>query len=442
VSKFFRRKSPPLGGFPILVIGSGGREFAIIWKLIHDRIRNSAIGQIFCAPGNGGTAGLEGVTNVDISATDIPALIAFAKAHNIYLTIVGPEDPLIMGIVDAFQAEGLRIFGPNKACARLEGEKDFAKDLMVRAGVLTAEYQVFTEYDKAVAWLNEQPEDKPWAVKVPGPALGKGALMCANRNEAIDAVRRVLVTEEFKEAGYAVIIEEYLEGYEVSLLAICSGQDVVALKPAKDYKREGYGDTGENTGGTGNASPHPKVTEAMLEEYLQTIVKPILNELGNFVGVLFVGLMVSKNWPFVLEFNVRFGDPEIEVILALMESDLFELLDAAVDGCLAEIEVEWKDKKALAVALMSPGYPRKYAKGKKISLPETFPDGVTIIHGGTKLDGNSDLITNGGRVLYVVVVADSFEEAIAIAYQVIGQIEVEGGWQYRTDIGADCLLAA
>jgi len=406
------------------------------------RNHSHRIGRIYCAPGNGGTARLRGVENVAIAATDIEGLVAFAKAKNIYLTIVGPEDPLIAGIVDAFQNEGLRIFGPNAECARIEGEKDFVKDLMVRTGVPTAAYQVFDDYDTAVAWLNEQPEDKPWAVKAPGAALGKGALMCANRAEALDAVERVLVDKEFKEAGYAVIIEEYLEGYEVSLLAICSGQDAIALKPGKDYKRVREGDTGENTGGKGNAAPHPKVTAAQIEEYLEKTVKPILKELGNFTGVLFVGLMITKDGPKVLEYNVRFGDPETEVILALLISDLLELLDAAVEGRLSEVKIRWRRKKALTVALTSPGYPGKYAKGKKIILPENLPKNVTIIHGGTAIDDDGNLVTNGGRVLYVTVLADSFEQAIAIAYEIAKQIEVEGGFDYRADIGADCIRKA
>lgn len=433
------KKQVPPGDYKILVIGSGGREFAIVWKLIQDRARNSAIGQIFCAPGNGGTAGLAGVTNVEIGAGNIPALLDFAKANNIYLTIVGPEDPLIDGIVDVFQAEGLRIFGPDKARAKLEGDKAWAKGVMTRAGVPTAAYHISESYDDAVEWLESQPADKRWFVKVSGPALGKGAIGCKNRAEALNAVRRILKEREFEEAGDTVVIEEWLVGYEVSFLCVCSGFDVVALKPAKDYKPVGDGDTGDNTGGMGNACPHPRTTDAQIEEYIETIVKPMLRQVGGLTGIMFVGLMITEDGPKVLEFNMRFGDPETEVILALLYSSLFELLEAAIDKCLGEVEARWLHKKALTVALVSPGYPEKYEKGKKIALPETLPNGVTIIHGGTKLTEDGSLVTNGGRVLYITVLADSFEEAIETAYHVIAEINVEGGFQYRLDIGNDCL---
>lgn len=436
------RLKPPKGGFKILLLGSGGREFAILLKLIADRLRNPAIGEIFFAPGNGGAVGLPGVTVVNIPADNIPALLEFAKREDIYLVIVGPEDPLVMGITDEFQKAGIRIFGADKARAMLEGSKAFAMEVMHAANVPIPTYKVFRSYAEAEVWFLTQPEDKGWYVKVNGPALGKGALGSENRAKAMENTCRIMVDKEFGEAGDTIVVQEYLGGYEASLICVCSGKDYKLLVPAKDYKPVGDGNTGPMTGGMANIAPHPLFTAEMLKECEERIVKPTLAQIGGVTGVMYFGLMITADGPKVIEINMRFGDPETEVQLALLENDLFELIEAAIDGCLDEITMIWSNKVAINIALTSPGYPGKYDKGKVITLPESLPDGVQLIHAGTKYDDEGRLVTNGGRVIYVNVVRSTLKEALDTGYEVAKQVEVEGGFQYRRDIGQDCLLAA
>lgn len=411
----------------VLVVGGGGREHAIVWKLA----QSPRVERVYCAPGNGGIAQIAEIVNIPVS--NIDGLAAFAKDHAIDLTVVGPEAPLVDGIVDRFQQEGLRIFGPRADAARLEGSKVFAKEVMTRAGVPTAPYQVFSHAEDALNWLNTQSVDHPWVVKADGNAAGKGVLICDNRAEAIDAVNLIMVDRAFGAAGDRILVEERLAGYEVSLLAICSGQDILTLAPAQDYKRIGEGDTGPNTGGMGNYSPVPNFSPDLIKFGVERVIAPTLREVP-FTGVLFVGLMVTEDGPQVLEFNVRFGDPETQVVLPRLENDLLELFEAAVDGKLGSITPQWSPRKAVTVVLAAGGYPGSYHKGDVIhglDAAASLPD-VIIFHAGTKLqDGN--IVTNGGRVLNVTALGDTFAKAIDRVYEAVGEISWDG-MTYRRDI--------
>lgn len=413
----------------VLVIGSGGREHALVWKLA----QSPRVEKVYCAPGNGGT-GLQ-AENVPIAATDLPALAEFAQREEIGLTVVGPEDPLAAGIADQFRALGLKVFGPSAAAARLEGSKIFAKEVMARQGVPTAPFQAFDDADAALRWLAEQPAEKPWVVKADGLAAGKGVLICDNRAETDAAVRRVMVAREFGAAGDRVLIEERIAGNEVSLLAICSGQDCIPLAPAQDYKRIGEGDTGPNTGGMGVYSPVPHFTSELLDFGINQVIAPVLRAV-DFVGVLYAGLMLTAQGPRVLEFNARFGDPETQVVLPRLESDLLDLLEAAADGRLGGMTAQWTARKAVSVVLASGGYPGSYEKGKPIFGLEqaaALPD-VTVFHAGTKqVDGR--IVTNGGRVLNVTALGDTFAHAIDRAYGAV-KVICWDGMVYRRDIGA------
>lgn len=413
----------------VLVIGGGGREHAIVWKLA----QSPRVEKIYCAPGNAGIAQL--AESVDIPVSDIAGLAAFARREGVGLTVVGPEVPLIDGIVNVFQQEGLRIFGPDADAARLEGSKIFAKEVMVRAGIPTAAYQAFDTAEAAMSWLNEQPEDHPWVVKADGNAAGKGVLMCDNRAQAIDAVNVIMVDREFGIAGDRICIEERLAGYEVSLLAICSGQDILTLAPAQDYKRIGEGDTGPNTGGMGNYSPVPDFSPELIEFGINKVIAPTLREVP-FTGVLYVGFMVTEQGPQVLEFNARFGDPETQVVLPRLENDLLDLFEAAIDGKLGSITPRWSPRKAVTVVLAAGGYPGNYKKGDIIhGLAQAAAlDDVIVFHAGTKcIDGN--VTTNGGRVLNVTALGDTFAQAIDRAYEAVQRISWDG-MTYRRDIAA------
>ena len=413
----------------ILVIGSGGREHALVWKLA----QSPRVEQIYCAPGNGGT-GLLG-ENVNLAVTDIEALADFAAAKQIGLTVVGPEVPLVAGIADVFTRRGLRVFGPNAAAAQLEGSKIFAKETMTRMGVPTAAYRAFDDAQEALRWLHTQPADKPWVVKADGLAAGKGVLICDNRAEAVTAVLQVLVTREFGDAGNRVLIEERLVGREVSLLAICSGQEILPLAPAQDYKRIGEGDTGPNTGGMGCYSPVGHFPAELVDFAVHHVIAPILRAV-DFTGVLYAGLMLTAQGPRVLEFNVRFGDPETQVVLPRLETDLLDLLEAAVERRLGGVQAAWTPRKAVSVVLAASGYPGDYTKGHPISgldAASALPD-VTIFHAGTKaVDGT--ILTNGGRVLNVTALGDTFGQAIDQAYKAVEKISWEG-MTYRRDIAA------
>ena len=413
----------------ILIIGSGGREHAIAWKLV----QSPRVTKIYCAPGNGGTAQI--AENVDIAVSDIAGLLAFAQAQGIGLTVVGPEAPLIDGIADAFLQAGLRIFGPSAAAARLEGSKIFGKEIMRRAGAPTAPCWDFDSEKVALAWLAAQPAEKPWVVKADGNAAGKGVLICDNRAEAIDAVQTIMVARAFGAAGDRIAIEERLEGYEVSLLALCSGEDFLVLDPAQDYKRIGEADTGLNTGGMGNYSPAPDFSPELIDFCVRRVIAPTLKEVP-FTGVLFVGIMVTAQGPMVLEFNLRFGDPETQVVLPRLENDLLELFEAAIDGTLSAITPRWSPRKAVTVVLAAGGYPGEYGKGEEITglaEAEKLPD-VLVFHAGTKV-ASGKILTNGGRVLNVTALGDTFAQAIDRAYAAVGKINWPG-MTYRRDIAA------
>lgn len=412
----------------VLVIGSGGREHALVWKLA----QSPRVSTIYCAPGNAGTA-LQ-ATNVALDIGDLDGLTAFAQREGIGMTVVGPEAPLVGGIVDRFRTLGLPIFGPDAAAAQLEGSKVFAKEVMVRMGIPTAEYQVFSIAGDALAWLAAQP-DRPWVVKADGMAAGKGVLICDNRAEAADAVTRIMVTREFGSAGDRILIEERLDGYEVSLLALCSGHDILPLAPAQDYKRIGEGDAGPNTGGMGCYSPMPTFSPELLEFGLTRVIAPTLRAVA-FTGVLYAGLMITPQGPKVLEFNVRFGDPETQVVLPRLESDLLDLFEAAVEGRLGSVTATWSPRKAVSVVLASGGYPGDYRKGAVISglgRATEIPD-VTVFHAGTRRIGD-DVVTHGGRVLNVTALGDTFGQAIDAAYTAVSAISWEG-MTYRRDIAA------
>ena len=416
----------------ILIIGNGGREHALAWKLK----QSPRAGRVFVAPGNAGTA--VDAENVDLSTTDFPRLIRFAKENEVGLTVVGPEAPLVAGIVDAFQAEKLRIFGPNKVAAELEGSKVFCKNLLRHADVPTAEYQVFRDLNRAVSYLRDR-EDVPVVVKADGLAAGKGVFVCPARQAAIEAVNRIAKAKEFGDAGKQLVIEERLDGHEVSVLAITDGRTIVTLPAAQDHKAAFDGDTGPNTGGMGAYCPTPLVGEEELRRIEEQILVPTVHAMKRmrrpFRGVLYAGLMMTNQGPKVLEFNVRFGDPECQPILMRLQTDLLDLLEAAVDNRLEHMPLpEWDSRAAVSVVMASAGYPGSYERGRPIrglEQAEKVPD-VKVFHSGTATaDGN--VVTNGGRVLSVTALANSIPAAKLSAYTAVKQIRWEGAW-CRKDI--------
>lgn len=418
----------------VLLIDAGARGDAIARALqLSPRIK-----KILIAPGNGGTGWIPKAQQVPVSAKDIEGLLRTAKDNRVDMVIFGPEDPLIMGGADAMAKEGIRVFGPNAACARIEGEKDFARELMRAAGVPGPKFEIFTNYEDAVAWLQRQPANTPWVVKAPGPALGKGALICKDRLEAINAVSRILIDKEFKEAGYAVVIEEYLRGYEVSLLAICSGMEVWPLLPSMDHKYAGDGNIGPMTGGMGCLCPHPTFPGTLGEHAIDTVFRPILRELGDYNGVLYAGCMVTAEGLSILECNCRFGDPETSAILPLLNTDLYDLMEASIAGRLNEVKPSWSTKRAATIVLATPGYGYRndLPKGMVITLPEQLPANVIVNHAGTKIRPEDNmLVANGGRVFDITAIADSFPQSTSAAYGFAHQIHMEGGFQLRNDIG-------
>lgn len=419
----------------VLIIGSGGREHALAWKIA----QSPRLGRLYVAPGNGGTAGL--AHNLDIKASDIPALVEFARTNDIHLTVVGPDDSLAAGVVDAFQAAGLRVFGPTQAAAQIEASKAFSKDLMTRAGIPTARHRTFTDHAAARRYLSDQ--TYPLVVKASGLALGKGVYICADEAEAQRALAEIMTDNIFGEAGNSVVIEDYLEGQEVSVHAFTDGHSAVLFPPAQDHKRIGTGDTGPNTGGMGAFAPVPWVKPGLMDLVHRQAVDPALAALETagtpFTGVLYPGLMVDGNQLNILEFNARFGDPETEVFMRLLRSDLLDVLDACVDGRLSDVPPVWDDRTAVTVVLASAGYPGKSRTGLPITglaAAAAHPD-VVLFHAGTKQEGER-IVTNGGRVLNVTAVGDDLADARAKAYAAIDDIHFEG-MQYRTDIGQKAL---
>jgi phosphoribosylamine--glycine ligase len=414
----------------ILVVGAGGREHTLAWKIA----QSPQVDTLFVAPGNGGTA--EIAQNVDISAADLLALVDFAKRERIDLTVVGPEAPLVAGLVDAFSEAGLRAFGPTVAAAQLEGSKAFSKRFMIEEGIPSGVGTIFHDYDAARAYLRGQ--EPPIVVKASGLAAGKGVAVCTTMEEAEEALRRTMVERVFGDAGDETLVEDCLQGEEASLLAFCDGQTVVPMIPARDYKRVGDGDAGPNTGGMGCYAPSPYLPPEMIEEARVRILQPVIDGMRGrgtpYVGVLYAGLMLTKRGMRVLEFNCRFGDPETQVLLPLLENDLIDVFLACIEGRLDEIDVRWKSAHAVCVVKASGGYPGAYVKGKAITgvaEANTLPDTV-VFQAGTKLE-NGKLATAGGRVLAVTSVGASLEEARAKAYTGIARIDFEGA-QNRSDI--------
>jgi phosphoribosylamine--glycine ligase len=423
----------------VLVIGSGGREHALAWK-----IRQSPrVEKVYVAPGNAGTA--QDAENVEIQPDDFPRLVRFAKEKQIGLTVVGPEQPLAAGIVDAFAVEKLRVFGPPKDAAELESSKVFCKNLLRHADVPTADYRVFKTPESAINFLTQR-EEAPVVVKADGLAAGKGVVVCTSRAMAIDAVNRIARQKEFGSAGNQLIIEERLDGQEVSVMAITDGQTIVTLPPLQDHKAAFDGDTGPNTGGMGAYSPTPFVDADTLHRIEERVLVPTVHAMKRarrpFRGVLYAGLMLTHQGPKVLEFNVRFGDPECQALLIRLKSDLVDLLDAAVDQRLNEIEPpEWHSQASVCVVMASEGYPGKYESGRAIrGLDDAahVPD-VKVFHAGTALAGEQ-VVTSGGRVLGVTALGSSLPAAKLQAYTAVKKIRWDGAW-CRKDISDKALRA-
>ena len=416
----------------VLVIGGGGREHALVWKIS----QSPKVTEVFCAPGNAGTATI--ATNVPIPADQIDQLLQFAEENEIGLTVVGPEQPLVMGIVDRFQEKGLRIFGPSARAAELEGSKAFSKNIMKKYGLLTAEYEIFTSHEKARKYFDE--ETGPIVVKASGLAAGKGVILCQNAQEGRDAVDTIMKDKSFGEAGDEVVIEEFLEGPEVSVLAFTDGNTVLLMDSAQDHKAALDGDKGPNTGGMGAYSPAPVFTDILRQKVRDKIMFPLVRAMKAegrpYKGILYAGLMLTKHGPKILEFNARFGDPETQPLLVRMESDIVPLFEACVDGTLDQCDLQWKQESSVCVVMAAKGYPGSYEKGKEIfELDEAgaLPD-VVVFHAGTKLE-DGKVLTNGGRVLGVTATGPDTASAIAKAYEAVGKIKWDG-IHYRTDIGA------
>jgi len=416
----------------VLVVGNGGREHALAWKLA----QSPKVEIVYCAPGNAGTA--VDCTNVDIGVMEIDKLVAFALKEKIDLTVIGPEAPLVVGIVDAFEKKKLRVFGPNQAAAALEGSKVFAKEIMQQANVPTGDYRVFSNVEDAEEFLTERNNLK-FVVKADGLAAGKGVAVCDTTGEAIAAVRECLVENRFGEAGREVLIEERLSGPEVSVLALVDGRTIVTLEAAQDHKAAHDGDTGPNTGGMGAYSPAPFATPELMDEVIQTILIPVVHTMRKkgieFRGVLYAGLMLTPSGPKVLEFNVRLGDPETQPILMRLKTDLFDVLMAATEGRLKDYaELDWDDRTAVCVVMASEGYPDEYEKGKPIrglAQAAELPN-AKVFHAGTTIK-NGEVVNNGGRVLGVTALGETVSLAKQRAYEAVKCIRWDGAW-CRKDI--------
>lgn len=411
----------------LLLIGAGGREHAIAWKLA----KNEKVEKIYVAPGNGGTALENKCENINI--TDIDELVSFAKENDIYLTVVGPEEPLINGIVDKFKKASLKIFGPEQKAAMLEGSKSFSKEFMQKYGVKTAGYKEFYDHLKALEYLNQS--EYPLAVKADGLAAGKGVSICFTKKEAEDAIYSFMVDDIFNGAGKKIIIEDFLEGVEASIISIVDGNTIVPFISAKDHKQIFDGGKGPNTGGMGVIAPNPFVTEEVLKDFNDNILIPTLTgikeERFDYRGIIFFGIMITKKGVELLEYNVRMGDPETQSLLSLMESDLLELIEASLEDRLESFPIEWTNGTCVNVVLASKGYPGDYEKGKIITINEEVKNNV-FVAGGKIQDGN--LVTSGGRVLSVVGIAETPELAKKEAYNKIQSVKFEGMY-YRNDIG-------
>ena len=415
----------------VLIVGSGGREHAIAWKIA----QSSKVDKIYCAPGNAGISGIAECVN--IGAMEFDKLVAFAKEKQIDLTVIGMDDPLVGGIVDAFEAEGLRVFGPRKNAAILEGSKAFSKDLMKKYQIPTAAYETFETAEAALEYL--ETAKYPIVLKADGLALGKGVLICNTREEAKEGVKTLMLDKQFGTAGDRIVVEEFMTGREVSVLSYVDGKTIKIMTSAQDHKRAKDGDQGLNTGGMGTFSPSPFYTEEVdrfcKEHIYQKTVDAMAAEGRTFKGIIFFGLMLTEDGPKVLEYNARFGDPETQVVLPRMKNDIVDVFEACIDGTLDQIDLQFEDNAAVCVVLASDGYPEHYEKGYKITGFENFDgkDGYYVFHAGTRFDGE-DIVTNGGRVLGVVAKGSDLKAARANAYETTKWIQFDNKYM-RNDIG-------
>ncbi|HAU5071338.1 TPA: phosphoribosylamine--glycine ligase [Clostridioides difficile] len=413
----------------ILVVGGGGREHAICWKLSKEK----NVEKIYCAPGNAGIANVAECVN--IGDTNIEELLKFAKENEIGLTIVGPEVPLVMGIVDEFEKEGLRVFGPNKKCAQLEGSKAFSKEFMIKHNIPTAKYKEYTNLEEAISEIDNF--GYPVVIKADGLAAGKGVVIPENREDAIATLKEMMSDKKFGAAGDKIVIEEFLKGIETSILAFVDNDTIVPMASAKDHKKVNNYEQGPNTGGMGTFSPSEIYTEELANRVKETVLEKTLEGFKkdglDFKGILFVGLMITEDGEKVLEYNVRFGDPETQSVLFRLETDLHEIMESILDNKLKDIEINYSDDEAVCVMLTSGGYPDSYEKGKVITGLENLDDDIVVFHSGTKmLDGN--LVTNGGRVIGITAKSATVKDAAEKVYENIKKINFEG-MHYRTDIG-------
>ena len=417
----------------LIVVGGGGREHAIIKKLKE----NKDIEKIYALPGNGGIAA--DAECVAIGATDIDGIVKFAYENKIDYAVVAPDDPLVLGCVDALEAHGIPCFGPRSEAAVIEGSKVFSKNLMKKYGIPTAAYEVFTDADAALEYIKTAPI--PTVIKADGLALGKGVIIAQTREEAEEAVISIMKDKKFGKSGNSIVIEEFLEGPEVSVLSFTDGKVVKPMISSMDHKRAGDGDTGLNTGGMGTVAPNLYYTDAVAAECMEKIFLPTVNAMNaegrTFKGCLYFGLMITKDGPKVIEYNCRFGDPETQVVLPLLKSDLFTIMKATTDGALADTPVEFYDKNAACVIMASEGYPTAYEKGYEITIPEDIADNV-FVAGAALKDGK--LLTSGGRVLGVTAIADTLKEALDASYGMVERIHF-GNAYYRHDIGKRALEA-
>ena len=416
----------------ILVVGGGGREHTIVWKIAQSPLA----GKIYCAPGNGGIA--EIAECVDISATDIDGIVNFAKEKNVDLVMVAPDDPLVMGMVDALEKEGIRAFGPRANAAVIEGSKVFSKDLMKKYNIPTAGYEVFTESDKAIEYIKQQ-NSYPAVIKAEGLALGKGVIIAQNEAEAVDGIKEIMEDKKFGDSGNRVVIEEFLTGPEVSVLAFTDGKTVKPMVSAQDHKRAYDNDEGLNTGGMGTFSPSRLYDAAKAEECMKNIFLPTIEAMNKegrtFKGVLYFGLMMTDSGVKVIEYNCRFGDPETQVVLPRLKTDLVEIMEAVIDERLSDVDIEWEDNAAVCVVMASGGYPVSYKKGYEISGIQDAEDlgDIVVFHAGTKAD-NGKIVTNGGRVLGVTAIGNDLDSAIKHAYEGVSKISFKDEF-HRNDIG-------
>lgn len=416
----------------VLVIGSGGREHALAWKLSHSPKQP----QVFVAPGNPGTANEPGISNVDIKVEDIEGLVAYARDNAIDLTVVGPEVPLVMGVVDAFKAAGLKCFGPSQDAAELEASKSFTKDFLARHQIPTAAYKVFTDADAAKDYIREQ--GAPIVVKADGLAAGKGVIVAQTEAEAVEAVEDMLSGNKFGDAGHRVVIEEFMTGEEASFIVMVDGEHILPLATSQDHKARDNGDKGPNTGGMGAYSPAPVVTDAVYQRIMDEVIEPTVKGMAAdgrpYVGFLYAGLMIDDSGaPRVVEYNCRFGDPETQPILMRLRSDLVELCDAALDGRLHEVEAHWDPRASIGVVMAAGGYPDAYRKGDVISgIDKAESKGSKVFHAGTASHGD-DVVTAGGRVLCVTALGDTVAAAQTAAYDALKEISWNDAY-YRTDI--------